>query len=408
LVRKHSRSLESPDLNAWSILTGEYPPQAGGVSDYSGIVASALCAAGDNVIVYAPTLPRPLLSADSGVTVDRVSGHFGARSLAYVGQAVGTSRRRMFVQYVPQAFGCKGMNLTFCLWLLRQSRRHDVWTLFHEVAYPLQLRQPLKHNFLGIVNRVMAMLVARASARIFVTIPAWEAILRPLIPKSRQVEWLPVPATVPTTVNPAARAAVRRSMDVPDDALLIGHFGTYSKFIADTLMAVLPGVLQSPSRHVLLLGRGSTEFAAKLVGSVPAAADRVHAAGGLAPDAVAAHLSACDLMFQPYPDGISTRRTSMMAGLALGVATVSNLGHLSEPLWAGSGAIQLSAGMDASAYRQAIEDILRNALLRQEIAARGRELYQKRFSIENTIAVLRSPPNGRSQGSGRKSVAVSG
>ena len=39
-------------------------------------------------------------------------------------------------------------------------------------------------------------------------------------------------------------------------------------------------------------------------------------ADGLANEEVSVHLSACDLMIQPYPDGISARRTSAMAALA--------------------------------------------------------------------------------------------
>ena len=37
----------------WHMITGEYPPQAGGVSDYSRVVARGLVAAGDAVHVYA-------------------------------------------------------------------------------------------------------------------------------------------------------------------------------------------------------------------------------------------------------------------------------------------------------------------------------------------------------------------
>ena len=41
-------------LMQWHILTGEYPPQPGGVSDYTRMVAEGLAAAGDEVVVWAP------------------------------------------------------------------------------------------------------------------------------------------------------------------------------------------------------------------------------------------------------------------------------------------------------------------------------------------------------------------
>jgi len=38
----------------WAILTGEYPPQPGGVSDYTRLVAEGLAVGGDEVHVWAP------------------------------------------------------------------------------------------------------------------------------------------------------------------------------------------------------------------------------------------------------------------------------------------------------------------------------------------------------------------
>ena len=52
------------------------------------------------------------------------------------------------------------------------------------------------------------------------------------------------------------------------------------------------------------------------------------------PQALADHIGACDLLIQPYPDGISSRRTSAMAGLALGIPVITTTGSLTESLWA--------------------------------------------------------------------------
>ena len=43
-----------PNVTRWVILTGEYPPQSGGVSDYTRLVVEGLAAVGDEVAVYAP------------------------------------------------------------------------------------------------------------------------------------------------------------------------------------------------------------------------------------------------------------------------------------------------------------------------------------------------------------------
>ncbi len=56
-------------------------------------------------------------------------------------------------------------------------------------------------------------------------------------------------------------------------------------------------------------------------------------------------------MIQPYPDGISSRRTSAMAGLALGLPIVSTSGHLTETIWAEHAAVVLTPIGDHGAHR---------------------------------------------------------
>src|SRR5258706_15654719 len=66
----------------WVLITGEYPPEPGGVSDYSRLVARGLAAAGDEVHVWAPaasqSLPGP---SEPGVAVHRLPGKFRRRGL---------------------------------------------------------------------------------------------------------------------------------------------------------------------------------------------------------------------------------------------------------------------------------------------------------------------------------------
>jgi len=99
---------------SWQIITGEYPPQPGGVGDYTRILADGLVAAGDEVHVWAPGAAS-MTDDIGGVQVHRLSDHFGPRAMLQLNRALSeNSESRVFIQYVPQALGWKGMNLPFC------------------------------------------------------------------------------------------------------------------------------------------------------------------------------------------------------------------------------------------------------------------------------------------------------
>ena len=362
-------------MTRWAILTGEYPPQPGGVSDYTRLVARGLEDAGDAVRVYAPCagdVPEP---SDGGVEVHRLPGRFGPRSLVELERALrGFRPDCILVQYVPQAFGWKAMNLPFALWCAaRAARFAPVRVMFHEVAVPFR-RWPASHALLGSVTPVLARLVAGAAERVYVAIPAWG----PLLNSGRAAEWLPVPCTLePGTAPVAVKSASR-----------VGHFGTYGELIAAMLIPAIGELLRFTTADILLIGRGSREFLARLIALHPEFAGRISATGERPGPEVSAHLRSCDLLVQPYPDGISSRRTSAMAGLANGVPVVTNLGPLSEPLWTG-GAVAGPPMPDPAALARCAAELLGDPAAPAELGRRGAALYRETFAIEHTIARLR-------------------
>lgn len=376
-------------MTTWAVLTGEYPPQAGGVSDYTRQVCGALAATGDRVTVYAPPCADPDDSV-SGVSVFRLPDHFGRRGRTVVEERLRAERPdRVLVQYVPQAFGMKGMNLPFARWV-RRTLPHmaPVWVMFHEVACPF-VRRPLKHNLLAWVTRMMARRIATAADRVFVTIPAWGEMLGRIAPRGKSAEWLPVPSNLPTAVDAAAVTAVRREYP---PGTLVGHFGTFGKLIAEFLEPTLVAVLRgSTGRTATLVGRHGPAFRQGFVSRHPDLAGRVMATGELPPSTAAAHLAACDLLVQPYPDGVSCRRTSAMSGLALGVPVVTNLGTLSEPIWAAEeNGVTLSPDATAAGLIAAVERTLSlSPAERSACGETGRRWYGERFALERVVRVLR-------------------
>lgn len=374
----------------WHLLTGEYPPQPGGVSDYTGLLARGLAATGSPVEVWAPPGTGPV-APEPGIRVHRLPDHFGRKALARLDQVLAepSTDRRLLVQYVPHAFGFKAMNLPFCHWLYRRRRRERIWVMLHEVVFPLGWRQSLRHNVLGGVTHLMAALAVRAAERCFVSTPAWVPFVRRLGGRAEAITWLPVPSNLPTAADPLTVAAVRGRYLPAPELQLVGHFGTYGHLIASLLEQVVPRVLASGAqRRCLLVGRGSETACAGLLQRHPALAGRLFATGERSPLELAAHLAACDLLVQPYRDGVSTRRTSLMAGLALGVPVVTTSGALTEPFWQRERLAALAPAAEPEGLAEVADHLLRDPAALRELGRRGQQTYIEQFSLERTVQTL--------------------
>ena len=105
------------------------------------------------------------------------------------------------------------------------------------------------------------------------------------------------------------------------------------------------------------MGLHSREFRDRLIQQHPELEQRLHATGPLASDDLSHHIAACDLLIQPYPDGATTRRTSLMVGLSHGKPIITTASQVTEPIWEQSRAVGLRLSGDAEAF----VELLRNS-----------------------------------------------
>jgi glycosyltransferase involved in cell wall biosynthesis len=376
--------------DTFHLLTGEYPPRSGGVGDYTCLVARELAKRGCAVHVWCPGVTPEDRGA---VRLHQLPDAFGPASRRAIESALASIPGCVLVQYVPNALGARGANLPFCLWLLRVRRSGaDVRVMFHEPYFYFSWRHPLG-NVLALLQRAMAAVLLRASTVAYISTSTWVRYLRPWGRGATLVE-SPVPSTVPSDVPPEAIARWRsRLLTCDAKAAVVGHFGTFGDHVGHVLERVIPAILEADARtQFVCIGRGSGAFAARLGKDHPRFAGRIDATGSIEAVDVAAALRACDVVVQPYPDGVTTRRTSVMAALANGVATVSTDGALTEPVWRDTRAVALASASDPRAIAAAVVTLLRDAGARTALAAAGRRAYDERFAIERTIeALLRAP-----------------
>ncbi len=374
----------------WHVLTGEYPPDCGGVGDYTAALAHALADAGDTVHVWTPTAGG--LDPAPRVHLHPLPDVFGGASRDALDRAFAATPGIVLLQYVPNAFGANGANLAFCRWFSRLCPRvPDVRVMFHEPYFYFTWSKPWKRsNALAVVQRLMARRLLRGASRVYFSTETWSRYLH----GSRPAQALPIPSSLPAAAGAAAIARLRETATHGEPGvILVGHFGTYGAHVAGELDAVLPAlVARLPSIRLALVGSGGAAYLARLADRAPGVAQRAWAPDRLDAAGVAAALGACDVLVQPYPDGITTRRTSVMAGLKIGVATVSTSGALTELLWRETEAVALAPAGDARGIVDRVERLLADAPARAALAARAAATYAARFSMAHTIAILRDAP----------------
>jgi hypothetical protein len=343
----------------------------GGVGDYTAALAGALSSRGITTMIWEATAP-------------------GVR------QALPALLRRdpapVIVQYVPNAFGAKGANLWFCATLLTLRRQgHDVRVMFHEPYFYFSAH-PLR-NGLAIVQRLMAVILLRASPVSYLSTETWRDYLAPYAPRGAAFVSLPVPATVARGSQPAREREWRTKLLSPGTRFLVGHFGTYGEHVATCVQPIVTALVKErPDVTVVCVGNGGESFVEAIRRVSPHVSQRIVATGALGSEDVAAVLRACEVLVQPYPDGVTTRRTSLMAGIANEVATVTSDGPLTEPVWQASGGVVLAPAGDPAPHVREVVRLLDDAALRRAQARRGVELYDAQFSIDRVVDTLIGQP----------------
>jgi glycosyltransferase involved in cell wall biosynthesis len=201
------------------------------------------------------------------------------------------------------------------------------------------------------------------------------------------MDWLPIPSSIPRSATPESTRAVREKLGNPP--LLLGHLGTYSPVIREMLEPTIVELLQwHPELRFVMLGSGGSEVRSALLAQSPDLSSRLLATGFLPSGELSPHLAACDLLIQPYPDGASSRRSSLMAGISHGVPVVTTSGHLSESLWTESGAVAIAPARDRSAFMSSVRGLIQSQEERARLGAAGLRLYQQNFDWPLVVAAL--------------------
>jgi glycosyltransferase involved in cell wall biosynthesis len=416
-----------------TFLTGEYPPMQGGVADHTAYLAQHLVPLNveSSILISRrweerggkDLLSSPHLPVSSPPRVFATLPNWGWR--CWLGVADFLKRYQpdvLHIQYQAAAFDLGGW-VNWLPWYLKKGGvASRIVTTFHD------LRMPYIFPKAGSFRWKSMLALARHSDGVVCTnredlhtlqrgFKAGQAnsltykMFRPLRPL--RVASLPHLTLIPlgSNVEPQPpddfdRAAWRNKYQADENTLLLAYFGflNESKGGEELIESLALLRQQGLAARLLLIGGEvghadptNRAYAQKVQALIEqhGLADFVHRTGYTDLPTVSANLLAADVVVMPYRDGVSFRRTTLIAALRHGCPVVSTTPtDLASVLEIHPGEnMLLVPPRDAAALAQAIASLAGNTVLRQKLALGSKklgDLFEWNKIAEDTAGLYRA------------------
>lgn len=388
------------------MISGEYPPDEGGVADYSACLVEALAAEGLNVDVLttrrpgrapmpvdhaarrseagaAEPQPAPGAAAPGRVSVYRSVRHWHRGALRGLDRLIDlTGPDLVHLQYQAAAYGMH-LSIHGLTWWLGHRRSIPSAVTYHD------LRVPYLFPKAGRMRPWALRQLARHADLALTTNEADRAELERSVVGPRQA-LVPIGSNI-ADAPPAGydRARFRGTAGYAEDSLVLAYFGFLNDSKGGLTLLEALDQLRTAGRDARLVmiggavGASDPTNARYLAGFEAEAArrgleDRLRWTGHLPAEGVSAWLHAADLVCLPYADGASYRRGSLLAALAHGRPVVTTLpapaGEGGLPALVDGRAARLVAPGDGPALAAAVGQIADDPDLAARLGEGAREV----------------------------------
>jgi glycosyltransferase involved in cell wall biosynthesis len=362
-------------------VAGEFPPDVGGLGDYTALLAQHLAAAGIEVGV----LTRAGAAAKvAGVGVFPLVQGWGSAAWWPVLGAVRQFRPDLVhIQYQAAAFGLAPAAMLLPV-VLRRLGPFPAAVTFHD------LRPPYLFPKAGPLRRLAVELVYRTSAGAVVTngvdLTCLQGLRFPSGAARPPLAFIPIGSNIPVVpVSPDDLGRLRRDHGVGPDERLVGYFGllNWSKGVELALGACRQLIDSGLRVRLVLIGgsAGRTDptnlayagFIKRRIEELGLGRE-VLWTGPLPAGEVSRWLQAADVMLLPYLDGASLRRGSLVAALVHGRPVVTTRPpdpRAIQPL--SGGEHLLLTGPRPEALAGAVREVLSDPVLAGWLAEKARQ-----------------------------------
>ncbi len=379
------------------IISAKIPPTPCGVGDHTYQLARLLVERGVHVTLLtgqqqAASVPDPRIEVRNTIPT------WGLRHSNLIVQTI---RRidpdRVLVQWVPQLYHRIGASLGLPVAAQRIYRMgiqihvmmHELWVVpdrpLYWITHPIQ--------------KLAVSLFVNGSHSTSVSIRQWTELLREKFPHRRNdIHCVPVGSNI-VRQNFPSRDWIRNKLQIDRDRVIIALFSPYGSARDFPLIeSVYQKMRSAPSVQWVCIGGDRARLADRL----PGLSGDPHClfTGYLENENVSLWLQASDILFAPFMDGVCTRRGTIMAGLAHGLAIVTTRGRFTDlPLFSDSGMVL--SERNAEELSQRLMAWVGDPQARRAAAEESERFHRNHFTW-NQIAQMLFPIAGKEEVNARR------
>ncbi len=373
------------------LITGEYPPDQGGVGDFTRELGRALAAIGHEVHVLTGVSRNTKHETRNPVIVHRSIHGWGWRCWRDILHLDHALRFDVLnVQYQAAAYRMHPA-INLLPWRLRgvlslskeRCGRPPVVVTFHDLKVPYLFPKA------GPLRRQAVLALARWASGVIVTNREDELRIANCELRTANLVRIPIGSNItPRLADGYDRDAWRARWGLRPGDLLLGYFGFLNerKGGEDLIEVLAALVARDLPAHLLLIGGrvGSSDptnvaYAGRVDRLIIERdlAARVHRTGFVSPEEVSASLAAVDVCVLPYRDGVSLRHGSLHACLAHGRPIVTTHPAMETPELRDGENVLLVPAQDVEPLADGVARLWKDPAARQRLEQGAAALAQE-------------------------------
>lgn len=359
------------------VISPLYPPLRGGLADHTEHLARLL-AEGRKVELVTSSEGASSGTGDHAARIGAVVDDWKSTAVLEAAITKCDPEAAIVWQYVPHMYGRGGVNhaLPQAMANLRRSGRRQ-FLIAHEIAAPY-FWLPNRWWYAWSHRRQWRNIIPSMEG-IAISTEAWLVDWRQRIPELGPKAWLsPSPSHISESpISEDARRAWRASQGwAGSDMKVMASFGSLgTSRLFDWVEGAWRHACEKEGiRACLAVVGAQTDYRPP-----QPLANQFRSLGYLPEEQVSGLLQCADLLLFPFIDGVSERRTSVMAGLAHGRPVLTTIGHNTGPRLRGSDGFKAVAATQPEAFAVAASELLKDPTGANALGRRARVLYDEQF-----------------------------